>query len=236
MKEIIKSSSITIVIPAHNEEESIGLVLHNIKRIDNAFNIVVVNDGSSDKTKEVANKAGVSVIDLSNKSGVGYALRQGFKAALENKKCMYVIQMDADGQHHPNDLKLLIKEMNEGRGDVVIGSRYVESSTYYTPLLRLIGINVFSILINAMAGKKIHDPTSGFRIYNRKAASFILDNICGKCPEALTVTRLLTRGYKISEIPVNMRQRQLGKSKLTFLIGIWCVLSNVFLIVVKSRR
>lgn len=203
-----------VIIPAYNEEESIKKVvesvyMQNIKNCD----VLVVNDGSKDNTYNEAKKTKAKVIDAPNNLGIGGAVQTGYLYA---KKYGYdiAIQLDGDGQHDPKYIKELIKEILDGN-DLVIGSRFVEKTKYEQTFFRMLGINMISFTTKLMTGVKIHDTTSGYRAVNKNIIEEFANSYPYDYPEPCTNMHMIKKGYKIKEIPVEMKQRETGVSSIS---------------------
>lgn len=203
--------SYLIVIPAFNEETTIGDVILSIREKEPGMDILVVNDGSSDKTSEMAMIAGAKVIDIPYNIGYGGAIQTGFRFAVDYDYD-YVITMDGDGQHDPGSIRSLIDTMERDGADVVIGSRFLEGN-YRMSLARRIGSWLFSKIANIYTGVRITDPTSGFQIYNRKAFSYLSkgDNYPLDYPDVNIIMALHRMKFQLSEAPVRMIRKE-GKS------------------------
>lgn len=223
------------LIPAYNEEKSIKSVIIGVKKYIKPKDIIVINDGSIDNTSKTAKKQKVTVIDLPSNSGVGSAIKKGFSLSYK-RGCDIVIQLDADGQHRPQDIPKIITRLIESNADVVIGSRFHKKTSYKTPLLRKTSIVFLSNLILLLTGKKVYDVTSGFRAYNRTAIKLLIDSHLLRCPEPSTVSNFLKKSLKVKEIKVQMRPRTAGKSSLTFLKGLWCLVKNTMYIINSNLR
>ena len=157
----IKLKAIAI-IPALNEEKNIETVLLQMKSIEPKIDIVVIDDGSTDRTGEVASNFGATVVTLPFNLGIGGAVQTGFKYAQRNGYDI-AIQVDADGQHNPLEIKKLVEPIIQKKADVVIGSRYISGHEYETPGLRRLGMIIFSKVNSLISQKEITDNTSGFR-------------------------------------------------------------------------
>lgn len=203
--------SYLIVIPAFNEETTIGDVILSIREKEPGMDILVVNDGSSDKTSEMAMIAGAKVIDIPYNIGYGGAIQTGFRFAVDYDYD-YVITMDGDGQHDTDSIRSLIDTMERDGADVVIGSRFLEGN-YRMSLARRIGSWLFSKIANVYTGVRITDPTSGFQIYNRKAFSYLSkgDNYPLDYPDVNIIMALHRMKFRLSEAPVRMIRKE-GKS------------------------
>lgn len=203
--------SYLIVIPAYNEEATIGDVIQSIKKIKLGMDILVVNDGSSDRTSEIAKTAGAKVIDIPYNIGYGGAIQTGFRFAVDYNYD-YVITMDGDGQHKPESIKSLIEVMETKKVDVVIGSRFLEGN-YSMGLARRLGSWIFSWITKLYTGLRISDPTSGFQIYNRRVFTYLSlgDNYPLDYPDVNLIMALHRMNFQLTEAPVKMTVKE-GKS------------------------
>lgn len=198
-----------IIIPAYNESESIERVVDNLRENYPQYDYVVINDGSADQTAAICRRRGYELIDLPVNLGLAGAFQTGLKYAWR-KGYDYALQFDGDGQHRPEFIGPLLDKIQEGY-DIVIGSRFVTEKKPNS--LRMLGSNLISIATRLTTGKKIKDPTSGMRIFNRKMiGEFALNMNYG--PEPDTVSYLLKQGATIAEVQVTMDERQAGESYL----------------------
>ncbi len=204
MKEVL------ILIPAYNEEANIKKVVEKLINDYSEYDYMIVNDGSADSTLKICRDNGYNVIDFPINlglecgvvAGMKYAYRRGYK---------YIIQFDADGQHLPEYIAPMYEKIEEGY-DVVIGSRFV---TKKKPLsARMIGSRLISGAIKLTAGKRIKDPTSGMRMYNRRCMEAFSKEI-NYGPEPDTISYLMKNGYKVEEVQAEMQERMAGSSYLT---------------------
>ncbi|MBQ5324731.1 MAG: glycosyltransferase family 2 protein, partial [Oscillospiraceae bacterium] len=209
---------VLIIIPAYNEAETIVNVIKEIQKY-RSFDIVVINDGSTDMTSCLARNMNVCVIDHAINKGIGAAMKTGFQYAAKNNYDV-AVQVDADGQHDISMLKKLISKVFDEKYDMVIGSRYVSKTKYNSTKYRLIGIKYCSFLIYALSGHRIKDPTSGFRAFNRRVIDYCILHYIDDYPEVPILFQLIKQGYKIHEMPVEMKKRQGGKSSISFLDSI----------------
>jgi glycosyltransferase involved in cell wall biosynthesis len=161
-----KIYNLSIIIPAYNEAERIATLITHIRKYSDA-DIIVVNDGSTDHTADEARASGAVVIDLPFNLGYGAALQTGFKYAL-GKGYSFAVQMDADGQHDPSSIPVIIKPVIHDEVDVVIGSRFLGDNDYKAPVIRRIGMVFFALITRLVTNKRITDPTSGYQAINRK--------------------------------------------------------------------
>lgn len=205
---------VLVIIPAHNEEESLPATLAEVRAKAPGVDLLVVDDGSRDDTSRVAREAGVKVVRHPVNLGVGGALQTGFHWAIAHGYDIGV-QLDADGQHDPDFLAPLLAPVLEGRCDVSIGSRFVESSGYRAPLNRRLGMKLFQAVVKLAIGRRITDTTSGFRAYSREVMSVCRHDFPKDFPDAPLLIGLARRGFRLDEVPVRMRERQAGRSFYT---------------------
>lgn len=211
------SQKVLIIIPCYNEEASLPLVLKEIDAtiLPNGFimQAMVINDCSTDDTKNVARKLHTTVLDLPMNLGIGGAVQTGIKYALA-KNFDFAIQLDGDGQHPPAEIeKLLVAQQNTG-ADIVIGSRFIDKQGFQSSFMRRLGINYFYLLNRIFTGNYIFDSTSGFRLLNRKAIELAAARYPDDYPEPESLVIFAKAGLKIKEVAVNMRSRLGGKSSI----------------------
>lgn len=203
-----------IIVPAYNEEDNIYNVVQRIRAINPLYDIVVINDGSTDNTYEEAIRAGAKVIDLSCNLGIGGAVQTGYIYAFHNGYDA-AVQIDGDGQHDPKDLSRLMDDMNKNKCNMIIGSRFVEDYGYKPGVLRHIGIKYFSKLTSILCGESYYDTTSGYRLVDKKGIRLFAQYYPVDYPEVETIVYAHKHGLKVKEKSVEMSQRQGGKSSIT---------------------
>jgi hypothetical protein len=207
-----RKGRILLVIPAFNEEEQIATVIQQVKQQVPEVQVLVVNDGSSDRTEQKALACGAKVLSHPFNMGYGAALQTGYKYA-RKYGFDYVLQMDGDGQHDPQFLRTLLAEVQEGKVDVVIGSRFLGGGEYRIPLPRRMGIFLFGFIASRLSGQKITDPTSGYQALGRRAIEFYTrDGFPGDYPDADVLVMLHRAGLRMREVPVAMRPNANGRS------------------------
>ncbi|MDH4207860.1 MAG: glycosyltransferase family 2 protein [Anaerolineae bacterium] len=198
------AEGVLIVVPAFNEAENISRVVGDIQETVPGAGILVVDDGSLDNTAALAGEAGAKVISLPFNLGYGVALQTGFKYALQHGY-EYVVQMDADGQHDPRSVKDLVAEVREGEADVILGSRFLGTSSFKPQFTRKLGIVLFRAIVSRVVGERISDPTSGFQALNRRVLElYATDAFPVDYPDADVLIMAHRAGFKIKEIPVVM--------------------------------
>ena len=203
---------ILIVIPAHNEAENITAVIQDINKHLPRADILVIDDSSTDKTAQLVRDSGVKCITTVFNLRYAMAVQTGIKYA-EYNNYDYVLQMDADGQHLASEAYKLYQEIKSSDMDIVIGSRYIEGGEYEASGLRKKGAQFFSAMIKLLCKQSIADPLSGFQCLNRRAIDYC--SVTGNYPEypdAGFIIDLLSRGYRIAEVPVKMALRTQGES------------------------
>ena len=205
---------VLVVIPAHNEAESLPATLAEVRTRASGVDVLVVDDGSHDDTARVARAAGVPVVRHPVNLGVGGALQTGFRWAYEHGYDV-AVQLDADGQHDPAYLAALLAPVLEGRCDVSIGSRFVSATGYRAPWNRRLGMLLFSAVVRLALGRAITDTTSGFRAYNRAVMRVCQHDFPKDFPDAPLLIALARRGFRLDEVPVVMRERHAGQSFYT---------------------
>jgi len=211
---------ILTIIPVFNEEATLRDVIAGIRASLPAADILVVNDGSTDSTATIAREEGVLILDHPYNMGIGATMQTGFLFAFQYEYDV-AIQVDGDGQHDPNYLKDLMTPVLEGETDLAIGSRYLQKRGFKSSTPRRAGIQFFSILFYLLTGKKVTDPTSGFRALNRKVIHFFSREYPSDYPEVESLILLHKKGFILKEIPVAMRERQGGASSINFLRALY---------------
>ena len=207
---------ILIIIPALNEERSIGKVIGEVRRQLSQADILVVNDGSTDATGNIAREEGVLILEHPYNMGIGATMQTGFLYALKNRYDI-AVQIDGDGQHNPEFLTSLMKPILEGRSNLVIGSRYLSPGGFKSTPLRKLGIRFFTCLLWIFTRKRVMDPTSGFRAMDRKVLELFSVNYPSDYPEVEALVSACKRGLVFQEVPVLMKQRQGGISSIGIL-------------------
>ncbi len=224
--------NVLIIIPAYNEGKNLTRLFERLRQHCPQYDIVVVNDCSKDNTLDVCNAYGVNIIDLPVNLGIGGAVQAGYKYALRNNYDI-AVQVDGDGQHDPAYVTLLIEGLMKG-ADLCIGSRFLEGDGYQSTISRRLGIKYFCELIYIFTGKRIKDPTSGFRACNRKAIGLFVQDYPKDYPEPESIVSASRRGMKISEIPVIMNPRKEGSSSITSLKSVYYMIKVSLAIIIAS--
>jgi hypothetical protein len=194
-----------LILPAYDEAASLPGLLAEVRRVAPGFEVVVVDDGSRDETASVARAAGARVLRHPFNLGYGAALQTGYKWALARGADL-LVQMDADGQHLPEELAGLVAPIERGECDLVVGSRFLEEAGYRMGVLRSLGRHLFRALARA-AGLALTDPTSGFQAMNRRALAFFAgDWFPSDYPDVDVLVCAVRTGLRVREHPVRMAQ------------------------------
>lgn len=232
---------ILIIIPAYNEEECIlktysDIMLYNKENGTN-YDVIVINDCSTDKTKEICEDNDIPHISLIHNLGIGGAVQTGYKYAYKNNYDI-ALQYDGDGQHDISYVKNIIEPIQNGSADFVIGSRFIkkESSDFQSSAARRAGIKILSFFIKLVSRKKVYDVTSGFRAANRKIIKDFSNYYPIDYPEPITNAELLKKGYKVEEVPVSMNERLGGVSSIRAWKNIYYMINVILSILVVGMR
>ena len=210
---------VLLIIPAYNEEENIlktyNSILEYNKKNSLKYDVIVINDGSTDNTENILKENKIPHIRLIHNLGIGGAVQTGYKYAYENDYDI-AVQFDGDGQHDVNYVKDIITPILDEKADFIIGSRYIDdkASSFKSTKARQIGIKIISKTIKFVTGKKVFDTTSGFRAVNNKIIKLFSLSYPLEYPEPITTTELLRQGYRLNEIPVSMNERENGTSSI----------------------
>jgi glycosyltransferase involved in cell wall biosynthesis len=204
------------VVPAYNEAMTIVSVVKALRERAPRFDVLVIDDGSTDETAQVASFAGARVVRLPFNVGIGGAVQAGFVYARENRYD-FMAQVDGDGQHEPAELAKLVEMMTNSPGaDMVCGSRFLTADYHYpAPISRRTGIHVFAALLSRLVGGRVSDPTSGFRLYNRRAIDLFARDYPHDYPEVEAVLMLHHHRLRMREVPVRMYARGGGVSSIS---------------------
>jgi len=208
------------IVPALNEQETIGRVIDEIRAFDPGFEILVVDDGSTDRTAAVAEARGAHVLALPFNLVIGGAVQTGYQYARDNGFEL-AVQIDGDGQHNPPEVARLVGPILDGRADMVVGTRFVEGGGYRGTRVRRVGIHLFAALVSLMVRQRVTDTTSGFRAVNRLGIRLFAADYPHDYPEVEATVLLSRHGLKMVEVPVVMRIREEGNSSITTLRSVY---------------
>lgn len=222
------------IVPVFNEGASVRKVVQRLRRALPEFDVLVVDDGSTDDTVRQV-PADVPVVSLPFNLGIGGAMQTGYRfASLHGYEV--AVQVDGDGQHRPAEVRRLVEFLLDGEADLVVGSRFLESSKYRQTLVRKFGAWLLQMLICTLAGLRMTDCTSGFRAANRRVIRAFAHWYPEDYPEPEVVLLLKRAGYRISELPVKMRHRRSGQSSIGLMTGVFYVLKVAICLLLDMAR
>ncbi len=222
-----------LIIPAYNEEDNIEAT---IKKIDEKYDYIIINDGSTDNTEQICKENGYNYISLIKNLGIGGAVQTGYKYALNNNYDI-AIQFDADGQHDIEYVEDLIKPIKDGKAHFVVGSRFVgNSSKFKSTQMRRLGIKLISKTIKRLSNITIKDVTSGFRAANKEIIKRFADNYPNEYPEPISNFELIKDGYIVSEVAVKMHERKGGKSSIRSWKNVYYMFNVILSILILNMR
>lgn len=233
---------ILLIIPAYNEEKSILNVVNKIynynKEINTKYDVVVINDGSSDNTEKILCENNINHIKLISNLGIGGAVQTGYKYALENDYDI-AVQFDGDGQHDIRYVRDIIKPIIDNNANMVIGSRFIDKSTskFKSSKARQMGIKMISFFIKLVTSKKIYDTTSGFRAVDKELIKKFSNSYPVEYPEPVSTTEILKKGYKVEEVAVSMNERETGISSIRMWKNCYYMINVIlYILVIGIRR
>jgi len=208
------------IVPALNEEATVGRVIDEIRAFDPGFDILVVDDGSTDRTAGLAADRGAHVVRLPFNLGIGGAVQTGYRFAFERGYDV-AVQVDGDGQHDPSQLSAILAPVLAGDADVCVGSRFAGGAGYQSSFARRVGIKLFARVVSAVVRQKVTDTTSGFRAVNRKGIALFAADYPHDYPEVEATVMSVKHKLRLREVPVAMRERAGGSSSITALRSIY---------------
>ncbi len=228
------------IVPAHNEIEAIAQTIASIRQSAPGFDVLVVDDGSTDATAAQARAAGASVLRLPFNLGIGGAMQSGYLYAREYDYDI-AVQVDGDGQHDPRHIDELLQRLRgEPDLNMVTGSRFLQSGGdgYRSSATRRIGIRVFAGLVSLITRRRVTDPTSGFRMTDRRGIELFARDYPHDYPEVEAIVLMHTHRLNSCEVPVQMRPRLTGSSAISSTQSVYYmvkVLLAVFVALFRAR-
>jgi glycosyltransferase involved in cell wall biosynthesis len=225
-----------VVIPAFNEAATIASIIGRVRALGARLSVLVIDDGSTDATTKRARDAGAHVVRLPFNMGYGVALQTGYKYALRHgHDC--VIQLDADGQHEPDDIPALLGVIERGEADLALGSRFISGRAYRPTLGRRIGMRLFRTLAFVLTGIRFSDVTSGFQALNHDLLRFFAtERYPGDYPDADVLIMLQRAGFTVKEVPVRMYHKAGARSMHSGLRPIYYVFKMLLTISLTPLR
>lgn len=232
-----RKNSVLIIIPAYNESENIINVIDSLSTQNSDWDTLVINDGSTDDTGELASQTGKTyVINLPIKLGIGSCVQTGFKFARQHHY-EYALRFDGDGQHKACEINKLLEIIENKQADIAIGSRFCKKPlSFKTTPLRYFGITVFKIVNSILIDQKITDNTSGFRAYNQKAINFLAEHYPADYPEPEAVILLGRNEFRLKESYTEMEYRQGGKSSISGISTIYYMIKVLLSVILTYIR
>ena len=224
-----------IIIPAYNEAENIVKTVEAIKEKAKGFDYIIINDCSTDRTKNICEENGYNVINLPINLGIGGAVQTGYKYAY-NHDYDIAVQVDGDGQHDPEFLNKMADYLIEHNLDMVIGSRFIECEGFQSSKLRRIGIIFFSKLIKFLTRVEITDPTSGLRMVGKNVISLFAFDYPRDYPEPESVVAVIRRNMRVEEIPVVMKELKGGVSSISMKKSVYYMIKVTLAILIERIR
>jgi glycosyltransferase involved in cell wall biosynthesis len=227
---------ISVVIPVFNEELTIGNVIERLaavmQKIGFKYEIIAVDDCSTDKSLEISKNQNAQVFSLKKHMGKGYALRAGFAKA----KGDITTTIDSDGSHRPEELPRLLAPILRNKADLVIGSRYLSQKPVATKKLNAAGVRLFNLLIKILTRAEVSDSQSGYRVMK----SAVLRSMSLKSSEYEIESEMLVKtarqGFRVIEVPISFEQRTYGTSRLDPMVDGFKILLSIVLAYIKGGR
>jgi glycosyltransferase involved in cell wall biosynthesis len=235
-----RASSRLAIVPAYNESGSIARVVRELRAHAPEFDVLVIDDGSTDRTMDAAREAGAVVVRHPFNLGIGGAMQSGYVYAAENGYDV-AVQVDGDGQHDPRHVGDLLDHLHEHPDlDMVTGSRFLaaEGDGYRSSASRRVGIRIFARVISGITGQQVTDPTSGFRMARRRGIELFASDYPHDYPEVEAILMMHAHQLKSAELPVTMRSRASGVSSINSTRSVYYmikVLLAIFVGLFRSR-
>jgi glycosyltransferase involved in cell wall biosynthesis len=223
------------IVPALNEEENVAGVLAELRAFDPDLAVVVVDDGSVDRTADVAAAAGAHVVRLPFNLGIGGAVQTGFRYAHEHGFDV-AVRVDGDGQHDPRELPKILEPVLAGEADICVGSRFAGTEGYRSSRSRRIGIRILAWTVSALVRQRVTDTTSGFQALNRRGIALFAADYPHDYPEVEATVMVVKHRLRLKEVPVTMRERAAGRSSITGLRSIYYMVKVLLAIFVGIFR
>ena len=213
------ASDTLVFIPAWNEAASLPSVLEEARRELPDADLLVIDDGSTDDTAQIARDGGAQVVSFGENRGLPVGIAEGYRQALD-RGYAYCGRLDADGQHPAVELARMLELVKAGECDVAVGSRFLPGSggddgRYKPTAERVVGTSLLRLLMRLRLGERISDATSGLYAVDRDALALLADPYLSESPEVEALVRISDANLRLLEVPVHMRQREHGRSSFT---------------------
>ncbi|HET9674295.1 MAG TPA: glycosyltransferase family 2 protein [Gaiellaceae bacterium] len=223
------------IVPAFNEEAAVTRVIEELRAFDPGLDVVVVDDGSTDRTAEAARACGASVVRLPFNLGIGGAVQTGFRYAWEHGFDV-AVRVDGDGQHDPSELGAVLEPVLADEADIAVGSRFIGGEGYRSSTARRVGIRLLAWIVSALTRQRVTDPTSGFQAANRLGIRLFAADYPHDYPEAEATVMVFKHRLRMTEVPVTMRARESGRSSITAVRSVYYMVKVVLAIFVALFR
>lgn len=211
-RESLQAERVLVIVPAFNESGSLPELIRHLHVESSACDVVVIDDGSTDGTRETA-AALTRVVALPCNLGIGGAVQTGLQIA-NRENYDFAVQVDGDGQHPPQELPRLLAAARQDEFDILVGSRFLNAGGFKSTVTRRMGIRLFAVMLSGICRTRITDPTSGFRVFNRRAIRLLAHSYPEDFPEVESLVVAHRAGLRIGEISVVMRERTAGRSSI----------------------
>jgi glycosyltransferase involved in cell wall biosynthesis len=226
------------IVPAYNEEASVGFVVDELHEHAPDFDVLVVDDGSTDATSRAARDAGAAVLRMPFNLGIGGTVQAGYQYALE-RDYDYAVQVDGDGQHEAGEVFTLLEHLRSNPDvDMVTGSRFlsIDEDSHRSTRSRRLGIAIFSRVLSLVTGQPVTDPTSGFRMTNRRGIALFARDYPHDYPEVEAVLMIHAHRLRSAEVPVSMRPRTTGVSSINASRSVYYMIKVLLAVLVGLCR
>jgi glycosyltransferase involved in cell wall biosynthesis len=224
------------IVPAFNEELAVPRVIDELRAFDAGLDIVVVDDGSVDRTAVVAAARGARVLRLPFNLGIGGAVQTGFRFAFENDYDL-AVRVDGDGQHDPAQLSRVLAPILRGEADIAVGSRFAsDEDGYRSSRARRAGIRLLAWVVSRIVGQRVTDTTSGFQAVNRQGIALFAHDYPHDYPEVEATVMVFRHRLRLCEVPVSMRERDGGRSSITALRSVYYMVKVLLAIFIGLFR
>ncbi|HEY5949279.1 MAG TPA: glycosyltransferase family 2 protein [Kofleriaceae bacterium] len=231
---------VLLIIPAYNEQDALGGLLSEIRALPASDGLsletLVIDDGSADRTAEIAAQGGARVIRLCRNVGIGGAVQSGLRIAFR-ERFDAAVQIDGDGQHPPSEIARLLEPARAATPpDLIVGTRYRDKTNFRSTPMRRLGSWWLRVVLRMIARIKVSDPTSGYRVYGPRALRLFSDTYPYDFPEPESLAIARAAGLSVAEVPVQMRERQGGRSSIAGLSTIYYMFKVTIAVVLTYMR
>jgi glycosyltransferase involved in cell wall biosynthesis len=224
------------IVPALNEEHTVSFVIDELRAFDPGLDVLVIDDGSADRTAAVAAAKGAYVLRLPFNLGIGGAVQTGFKFAFDHDYDI-AVRVDGDGQHDAAQLASILEPVLRGEADIVVGSRFAaREGGYRSSRSRRIGIRVLAGVVSRIVGQRVTDTTSGFQALNRAGIALFAHDYPHDYPEVEATVMVFRHRLRLQEVSVSMRERGGGRSSITALRSIYYMVKVLLAVFVGLFR